>query len=231
MYVGQSTEINTRWIKHRYQLRHNIHKNTHLQNSFNKYGENNFEFVILQECEEKQLNKLEQSTIDDNPDCYNMVKYVEDVRGKKNPFFGKKHRESSKLLMSKWKKKNFLGINNPNYGNKQTKETVIKMALNNSHTKLSVDDVKQIADMLKENSTHQEIADKFNVSRTVITRISNGTRWANVTGGPIVPVIYENGKRVFSELHKDRIGKGRKGHKHSEEAKQLMREKALSQRG
>ena len=33
---------------------------------------------------------------------------------------------------------------------------------------------------------HKDIANQFNINRTAITRIANGTRWANITGGPIV---------------------------------------------
>ena len=104
------------------------------------------------------------------------------------------------------------------------------MVENNSRTKLSVKDVKSISEFLINGFPHQEIADKFDVSRTVITRISNGTRWANVTGGPIIPVVYKNGKRIFSENHKNKIGEKRKGCKHSQKTKQLMKEKALRRR-
>ena len=38
-YIGQSTDIKTRWINHKRELRNNIHRNPHLQNAFNKYGE------------------------------------------------------------------------------------------------------------------------------------------------------------------------------------------------
>lgn len=48
VYIGQSTNIYSRWNKHRYELRKNNHKNSYLQNSWNKYGEDNFEFSILE---------------------------------------------------------------------------------------------------------------------------------------------------------------------------------------
>lgn len=60
IYVGQSINIEKRWRQHKRELRNNIHENKKLQNAWNKYGEENFEFSIACECEEKQLNTLEQ---------------------------------------------------------------------------------------------------------------------------------------------------------------------------
>ena len=58
-YIGKSTQIETRWTSHKYYLNKNKHNNKHLQNSWNKYGENNFEFYILIECSNDVLNKFE----------------------------------------------------------------------------------------------------------------------------------------------------------------------------
>jgi hypothetical protein len=40
-------------------LRNNIHDNNHLQNSFNKSGEKNFKFEIIEECNENLLIEKE----------------------------------------------------------------------------------------------------------------------------------------------------------------------------
>ena len=47
IYIGQSTHIAYRWLWHKDKLRTQKHSNEHLQKSWNKYGENNFEFSIL----------------------------------------------------------------------------------------------------------------------------------------------------------------------------------------
>ena len=57
---------------------------------------------------------------------------------------------------------------------------------------------------------------RFIRSRSVVTRISNGTRWANITGGAVIPVSYKDGVRVFSDSHKERIGKSHRGMKYKE---------------
>ena len=60
MYIGQSVDIEKRWGEHRSGLRGNDHGNKHLQRSWNKYGEDNFEFTIICECAESQLNTMEE---------------------------------------------------------------------------------------------------------------------------------------------------------------------------
>lgn len=49
IYIGRSNDIRDRLTKHKSKLRGNRHPNEHLQNSWNKYGEENFIFEILEE--------------------------------------------------------------------------------------------------------------------------------------------------------------------------------------
>lgn len=65
VYIGQSVDIRRRLVKHVALLRHNYHWNLHLQNAWNKYGEDNFEFDILEIVEnENELVEREQYYID-----------------------------------------------------------------------------------------------------------------------------------------------------------------------
>lgn len=58
-YIGRSTDIKTRWSNHKYELNKGIHVNSYLQNAWNKYGKDNFEFSIIEECAENDLNEKE----------------------------------------------------------------------------------------------------------------------------------------------------------------------------
>lgn len=49
IYVGSSTNIYERWKVHKNDLKENRHQNSHLQRAWNKYGEKNFKFEILEE--------------------------------------------------------------------------------------------------------------------------------------------------------------------------------------
>lgn len=65
IYIGSSNKINIRWNNHKSALRSNRHHNEHLQRSWNKYGEENFTFEILEYIkDESQLIKREQYYID-----------------------------------------------------------------------------------------------------------------------------------------------------------------------
>ena len=59
IYIGQSKRLNERKIDHFAKLRRGNHENPHLQNSFNKYGEENFEYGVIQYCDELKLDGLE----------------------------------------------------------------------------------------------------------------------------------------------------------------------------
>ncbi len=65
-YIGSSVNIRSRWATHKRYLRKNSHDNMHLQNSWNKYGENSFTFSILEEgigtnqLEEKENEYIEK---------------------------------------------------------------------------------------------------------------------------------------------------------------------------
>lgn len=64
-YIGSAIYFNTRWYRHKSNLRNNRHHNKHLQRSWNKYGEQNFVFEILEEIKNKLfLLQREQYYID-----------------------------------------------------------------------------------------------------------------------------------------------------------------------
>lgn len=59
-YIGQSLDIKHRWRHHINELKKNKHANSHLQNAWNKYGEEKFNFEIIQICEPSELDIKEQ---------------------------------------------------------------------------------------------------------------------------------------------------------------------------
>ena len=63
-YVGSSIDINRRWVRHIDDLNKNKHHSIKLQNSWNKHGQNNFDFFVIQKCDISNLEKLEQKWID-----------------------------------------------------------------------------------------------------------------------------------------------------------------------
>jgi group I intron endonuclease len=108
-YIGQTSYFNGRKGDHKLNLRRNQHDNQRLQHSWNKYGEINFKFELLEEIprlsdgtvNKELLTKREQYWMDyydsSNPEKgYNINPLAET-----NPMQGKHHSEESKLKISK----------------------------------------------------------------------------------------------------------------------------------
>ena len=67
-YYGSSKNIEKRWRTHLNNLKNGKHHNAHLQRSWDKYGEDNFVFELVEECDETILLELEQKYLDLNPE-------------------------------------------------------------------------------------------------------------------------------------------------------------------
>jgi len=114
-YVGSTVDKRTRWAYHRWCLRRNKHPNPHLQSAWNLYGEDNFEFVWVQDVPEDQLLDVEQGWLDTNENGYNIaksayafalgVKWPEERKRRLSATkTGKKHTEETKAKISAyWK--------------------------------------------------------------------------------------------------------------------------------
>lgn len=111
-YIGQALDLKKRKREHFSLLRRNLHLNIHLQNAWNKYGENNFIFDILCYCKKEELTKYEQVFVDSfkKEVLYNIRECVDSNKGFKhseeskqknrNAHIGKPLLESTKIKMS-----------------------------------------------------------------------------------------------------------------------------------
>jgi len=53
--TGSSRGFNKRWEDHKRELKGNYHRNPHLQSAYNKYGKQNFEFIILEKLSKSHI--------------------------------------------------------------------------------------------------------------------------------------------------------------------------------
>ena len=80
VYVGQTTRGELRWVQHRSSLRGNRHDSPHLQADFNEFGEDAFEWRIIQELpkDKEILEREEKNTIQrllvEGKELYNVKK-------------------------------------------------------------------------------------------------------------------------------------------------------------
>jgi group I intron endonuclease len=115
-YVGQTIQknVNNRWRAHRHS------SDTILASAFSKYGMANFEFSVISEIPNEQLDEREISEIRErntiSPNGYNL-------EGGGN--FGKIIHPSSRLMMREAK----LGEKNFNFGKPRTEEAKINIGL------------------------------------------------------------------------------------------------------
>jgi len=111
VYIGSAADIGNRWSSHKKDLKKNIHANSYLQRAWNKYGEEAFEFVILELVEDKnKLIEREQYWMDyyksyERDKGYNINPKAESCRGvkrlKPNPRKGLKNGPQSKETCEK----------------------------------------------------------------------------------------------------------------------------------
>lgn len=86
IYIGSSIMLSKRYAEHRLKLKTNKHYCTILQNAVNKYGIDNFEFVVIKTFEnilDRDLRLIEGMLIRLFKSEYNICKYPE-VAGKPN---------------------------------------------------------------------------------------------------------------------------------------------------
>lgn len=74
-YIGSSVDVYKRMYQHQTLLRNDRHHSPHLQHAWNKYGQDNFEYVVLEyvDVETKlELHTIEQRYLDDLCPVYNI---------------------------------------------------------------------------------------------------------------------------------------------------------------
>lgn len=63
VYIGSSKDINRRWKQHINDLNKSKHINQSLQDDWIKYGQNNFDFNVVRQCDESELKYAELDEI------------------------------------------------------------------------------------------------------------------------------------------------------------------------
>lgn len=105
VYIGASKNIYDRLCQHKWHLRKNIHPNDHLQKAFNKYGESNFVFDLLEDCKEEYIFSQENYWCNLLNSHNRKYGYNVDPT---NPIGKSKISDETKLKMSKSASKRFI---------------------------------------------------------------------------------------------------------------------------
>lgn len=194
-YVGSSINIPSRWASHKSSLRRGKHRNTLLQNAWNKYGESAFRFDVLEEVADiAKLKQREQIWLDlclSLVPFYNIKKQVHpdgiytpdrikalSERMKGNKYASGKHHTVSQQTRERIAK------------TLKGKKVVKSMPKGSDHalSKITEEDVLEIRDMHRNGMSPSKIALKFSmVSLSTIKSVVYNQRWRHIKpkGGSI----------------------------------------------
>lgn len=124
-YIGSSINLLKRFKEHQNRLIGNRHKNAHLQNAWNKYGEDKFSFEVILYCDKSMILYYEQVLIDGLKPTYNIAKNAA------APMLGCKHTDETRQKISETKngRPNPVAVGNQNFlGHHHTEETKQKIS-------------------------------------------------------------------------------------------------------
>lgn len=174
-YIGQSTNLYHRQCGHMTNLNNNMHPNQHLQNAWNKYGKEQFEFIIIEYCSIEKLNEKEKYWIDyyqSNIMGYNIRIDATSNRGLK---WSDEHRKKMMKI-----------INNPNgwYKNHSIPESTLKKAHEASKNKIWTQEERERFSKINKGKT---VADTSNMKKAQTGENNNG---AKLTEKEVEEIIY-----------------------------------------
>lgn len=133
-YVGQSIDINNRIKSHFYYLSRNWYGNYKLQNAWNKYGEDNFYWEVIEECLEENLDEREIYWISFYNSFNNGYNQTQGGQGTRGYIWSSESKAKMSESIKQWWKNNHYrlhpdnkGSNNPFYGCKHTEDSKRKI--------------------------------------------------------------------------------------------------------
>ena len=128
-YIGSSVDIEKRFKQHKADLNKGVHNNKYLQNAWNKYGADNFDFIVVEyvndinKLRDRETYYIQQTNCTNHTIGYNLlntaniglgVSASEEVRkkisiactGTKNGNYGRKHTqdELNRMYINRWGK-------------------------------------------------------------------------------------------------------------------------------
>ena len=195
VYIGSSTSTEKRFREHKNELKRNLHCNSYLQRAWNKHGENNFKFEIIEITNPDFLMERELYWFE-KTNCCNPKYGFNIAINPTNGVCGRKHGEKSKLKIREARKhqiftyKDRLKMSIASKGknksethkeNIKSAHRVLHIGSKNVNSKLNEWIVRIINQLLKQEILSQkEIARIFNINRTIISKIKNKKIWKHV---------------------------------------------------
>ena len=198
VYVGQTGErFLRRYWHHQWKLRDNSHDNTYLQNAWNKYGEDNFDYVVLEAVRDLSLlDELEIKYIDyykKNNLSYNILLGGGGRRGFKMS-------DNAKKIISGKNRQHMLGTKHSEETKKKMSETRSGRHINRSTDILNQDIVRDIKLLLISGKTASEVSKELGIDYKLINNLIANNTWKTVVVDGWDE--YRNNRKTYKRLTK-----------------------------
>jgi group I intron endonuclease len=202
IYVGSSKNIYGRFKEHKWYLDNKRHVNENLQTAWDKFGEHNFTFEVLEQCEIVDLLIKEDYWINhysSNNEKFGYNIYCADRHksrpiksrlkisnaqiGIKNHMYGKKFSQERRNKISV----KYSGTGNPFYGKHHKESTKrilseigkkLNQGTGNGNSKLSKEIVFEIYDKLINGLSVKNTCELYKISETLARNIKAREHWA-----------------------------------------------------
>jgi len=199
-YVGSAVVLSRRWKYHKNRLRRNQHHSSYFQNAWNHHGEDAFEWVVLENLDDKCEHLSESDTLSliaerENywVEHYRSTTGVYNMREVAQSNLGLKYSEESKKKMSEWQ-----------VGKQLSEET--RQRISDSH--------KGKSSPMKGKTLSEEVRKKMSESAKKKTLSpEHKAKIAEAIRG-----------RKYSKESLEKMSKAQKGHAVSEETKRKISE-------
>lgn len=200
-YIGQSKHLHQRWLIHYFDLKNNL-DSKHLQNSWNKYGGENFKFYVLVNCPIEDLDELE-------------IFYIKELHSHEsehgyNLNFGGNSNRGLRVTDEFRKKMSIIvgrGENHANFGKHWSEEIREKMSKAKIGKTATMETRKKLSEMRKGTVITEEAKMKLSISQRGKKRISdskskyNGVSWMKNISRWMVRINYDM-KRIYLGVYK-----------------------------
>ena len=175
-YIGSSMNIRARCHHHRWHLANNLHHNLHLQNSWNKHGEQAFVFETILLCDAENRLYHEQVFLDTLKPAYNIAICA------RAPQVGLPVSEETRRKLSEIMKVKMKGHKN-HLGYKNSEESIRKMSEAQKGRVFSEKSIRKMSEAQKKRyeqtriSPSEEHARRINAARRLRKMSEEITKW------------------------------------------------------
>lgn len=210
-YIGSTIDFDKRKYDHFRDLKNNNHHSYHLQNAFNKHGEQSFIFEAIEKLEPNKgkLLEREQCWIDSLTPEYNIckiagsclgIKLSDETKQKMSEAQKGKHlSEETKRKMSESKK----GEKHPFYGKHLSEEAKQKLSEarkgeNSPSAKLTWEKVNEMREKYKTGSyTLKQLAKEYEVSQSTIQQVMENRTWNGAELVKIGKIVWQLQNKLY----------------------------------